>query len=155
MLTKEEKATNFETLTHIRAVQANLNKIIRELLTRGENHDESKLHPPELKSFVEETDHLSGLVYGSPEYHANLTKIKPALDHHYSNNRHHPQHHKNGINDMNLVDIIELFCDWQASSKRHLTGNLNKTIEVNAERFNINPQLVEIFENSVGLLEKS
>lgn len=152
-LTLEQQATNFETMKHILQVGKNINIFVRELLTRAENHDASKLEPPEVEAFTTETKNLSALVYGSPEYHANLAKIKPALDHHYAKNSHHPQHYKNGINDMDLIDIVELFCDWKASSGRHATGNLNKSIEVNADRFSMAPQLVKIFENSVRLFE--
>jgi hypothetical protein len=76
-----------------------------------------------------------------------------ALQHHYDKNAHHPEHYKNGIEDMNLIDIMEMFCDWRAASMRHNNGNLRKSIEINGERFNMSPQLVKIFENTVGILE--
>ena len=63
-------------------------------------------------------------------------------------NRHHPEHHKNGIDDMTLPDILEMFADWKASSERQNSGNILKSIEHNSGRFNINPQLVKIFENT-------
>lgn len=153
-LTLEERATNYETMLHIRQVNKNLNTVIREFLTRSELHDQTKLESPEVESFTEVTKDLHGLTYGSPEYHANRDRIKPALDHHYANNRHHPEHFPNGINDMNIIDIVEMFSDWAASCKRHADGNLRKSIEHNANRYNIAPQLVKIFENSIGLFEK-
>ncbi len=152
-LTLEERATNAETLAHIQQVQHCLNIVVRQLLERGELHDRTKLEPPEVVAFTEHTPHLAALTFGSPEYYAQLKQFQPALDHHYANNRHHPQHFKNGIDDMNLVDLIEMFCDWNASSKRHNDGNLHKSIEINAGRFGINPQLARILENSVGLFE--
>lgn len=144
----------FETAMHIREVQRNIHTIVKELLDRASNHDNSKLESPEVEIFDKFTKHLSGLTYGTPEYTENLKQIKPALDHHYSVSRHHPQHFKDGINDMNLVDIIELFCDWYASTKRTSSGNIRKSIEYNAERFAINPQLVKIFENTIEVLDK-
>jgi len=45
--------------------------------------------------------------------------MKPAIEHHYKNNRHHPEHFNNGIDEMNLVDLIELLCDWKAASERN------------------------------------
>ena len=65
---------------------------------------------------------------------------------------HHPECHKNGINDMNLLDLIEMFCDWKAASERHNDGNIRKSIEINGKRFNMSDQLVKIFENSVEIL---
>lgn len=150
-LTPEEEATNFHTLTHIMKVRDNLDIIIKELLKRGQEHDQSKLVDPEVEAFTRVTHKLSGLTYGSPEFDACKKEIGPALTHHYANNRHHPEHFKNGIDDMNIIDITEMFCDWAASCKRHDDGNLNKSLEINGKRFSMVPQLVKILENSVFL----
>jgi hypothetical protein len=152
-LTTEQKATNYETIKHIRQVQAALNKIIVLLLERGRVHDKSKLEEPELSYFVEHTEKLKDLTYDSKEYKQNLDNIAPALNHHYANNRHHPQHFKNGIADMNIVDLVELLCDWSASCRRQTDGNLRHSIEANAKRFKIEPQLLSILENSIDLIE--
>ncbi len=152
-LTLEEQATNYETSKHIRLVAHNLNVMVKALLDRGENHDLTKLEDPEVQLFAEYTPKLSGVTYGSQEFNDMKKAMGPALDHHYANNRHHPEHFKSGINDMNLVDIMEMFCDWAASCKRHNDGNLNKSIEINGQRFKMSDQLVKIFENTVGLLE--
>ena len=137
-----------ETLSHIRRVQEILSIFIRELLDRGNNHDSSKLSDPELSVFAENTFKLKNLKYGSEEYNESLAAMKPAIEHHYARNRHHPEHHKNGIDDMTLPDILEMFADWKASSERQNNGNILKSIEHNSGRFNINPQLVKIFENT-------
>ena len=50
------------------------------------------------------------------------TKFKPAIDHHYANNRHHPEHWPNGINDMTLMDLIEMLADWKAATARNKNG---------------------------------
>lgn len=152
MLTEKEEATNFKTFRHIERVRNLINVCVRELLGRGEKHDQSKLETPEVELFSEYTDSLAQTTYGSPEYKEFLEKIKPALEHHYANNRHHPEHFKNGIADMNLIDILEMLCDWKASSERHNDGNIRKSIEINAKRFNISPQLTQILENTADLL---
>lgn len=154
-LSIEERATNYETMKHIHLVGSNINKIIYGLMHRGENHDISKLASPEVEAFTAETKNLSGLTYGSPAYFTNLEKIAPALKHHYANNCHHPQHFpKGGINEMNLVDITEMFCDWAASCKRHADGNLRASIEKNADRFGMSPQLTQILYNTMELMEE-
>jgi len=140
------------TLQHIQSVVENLNKFIHHLLKRGELHDASKLESPEAEIFGEAPD-LKDIDYGSEEYKKSLEQLKPALDHHYSKNRHHPEFFKNGIEDMNLIDIIEMFCDWKSSTERNKNGNLRKSIEKNASKHNINPQLVKIFENTVELFD--
>lgn len=151
-LSEAEKATNYDTMRHIERVRNLLNVCIKDLIKRGELHDQTKLASPEVELFTEYTPKLAGSTYGSPEYQGFLKSIKPALDHHYANNRHHPEHHKNGIDDMNLLDIVEMLCDWKAASERHNDGNIRKSIEINANRFNMSPQLVRILENTADLL---
>jgi hypothetical protein len=148
MLTETEKATNYDTMRHIERVRNLLNACVTELLTRGEKHDQTKMADPELSGFIEYTPKLAGCTYGSEEYAGFLKALKPALDHHYANNRHHPESHKNGINDMTLIDLLEMFCDWKAASERHNDGNIKKSIEINSSRFDMNHQLVKIFENT-------
>jgi hypothetical protein len=153
-LSLKEQACNYETTKHIRLVQRLLNKVAVNLIHRGEKHDESKLHSPEVELFTQLTPKLAGVTYNSDEYKNFLQELKPALDHHYSRNSHHPEFHKNGINDMTLVDLIEMFCDWKAATMRHNDGNLNKSIEINAKRYGISDQLCKIFENTVDFIEE-
>lgn len=147
-LTPEQKATNYDTFRHIERVRNLINLFVLELLKRGETHDQCKLESPEVELFTEWTPKLAASTYGSAEYGQMLKSIAPALEHHYANSRHHPQHFKNGLNDMTLIDLVELFLDWKAASERHNDGNILKSIEINAQRFNLNPQLVSIFENT-------
>ncbi len=152
-LTPENKVTNYETLKHIHQVSGNLNVIIKELLDRAQAHDKTKLDSPEVEAFTEVTNKLSASTYGSEEYNATKKAIQPALTHHYAKNRHHPEHFANGVDDMNIVDLVEMFCDWAASCKRHEDGNLRKSIEINGKRFHMPPQLIRILENSISLME--
>lgn len=148
MLTLEQKSTNYDTFRHIERVRNLLNLCIAKILERGELHDQSKLDSPEVELFTEFTPKLAATEYDSDEYKQYKSEMQVALEHHYAKNRHHPEHHKNGIEDMNLIDLLEMFCDWKAASERHNTGNILKSIEVNANRFNMSPQLVHIFENT-------
>lgn len=152
MLSKDEQATNYATISHIHRVAELLHQCIKEMLDRANNHDKSKLEPPEVEFFTKFTKRLAGVTYGSDEYKALLVELKPALDHHYANNSHHPEFYKDGINDMNLLDLIEMLCDWKAASERHNDGNIRKSIEINGNRFGMSPQLIKIFENTVNIL---
>lgn len=152
-MSNEIAATNLETMRHIQKVQHFLNRCAAALIARGEDHDRSKLETPEAEMFAEYTSKLAGSTYGSPEYEGFRKAMGPALAHHYAHNRHHPEHWKDGVNDMNLLDVVEMLCDWRASSMRHNDGNLRKSIEINANRFGLSPQLVRILENTVDFLE--
>lgn len=154
-LTEEQQAVNFETMRHIELVRNLLNGVVVELLERAQKHDQSKLRSPEVELFTEFTEKLRHVTYGSPEYDQFRESMGPALAHHYANNRHHPEHFKDGINDMNLVDLLEMLVDWKAASTRHNDGNLRRSIEVNGDRFGMSPQLIKIFENSIPLVENA
>jgi len=138
-----------EAMKHIHRVRELLFQMIRELDDRARHHDLSKLESPEKEIFGEYTPELAKAEYGSDEYKALLEKVKPAIEHHYANNRHHTEHWKNGINDMTLIDLIEMLVDWRAATERVKNGNIRKSIEINAARYGISPQLTQIFENTV------
>lgn len=153
ILTEEEQKTNIATRDHIAKVKDFMFIIADALLERAFNHDASKLKDPELPLFAEMTPKLAASTYNSDEYKEFLKKLKPALDHHYAKNGHHPEHYPNGINDMDLIDLVELFVDWKAATLRHDDGNLLKSIEMNTERFKIDKQLAQILINTAKLLD--
>lgn len=137
-----------ETLKHIRRVQKLLHEVANNLLERARVHDTSKLSEPEASVFDEYTSKLKGLTYGSEEYFECLRGMKPALDHHYQMNRHHPEHWQGGIRDMSLLDLIEMFVDWKAATERHADGDLGKSIIGNQSRFGYSDELKSIFERT-------
>ena len=194
-LTQQELATNAATWDHINTVMRLLASAQIELMRRQFTHDQSKLLPPEVDTFAEFTPKLKGSTYGSEEYKGFLAAMKPALDHHYSHNRHHPEffdsreesksiaghitmakwacknacalpddiygyeqlqsfleqkqaEHQSSVNGMTLFDLLEMFIDWAAACQRHADGDINRSIEINQNRFNLSPQLVEIFKNT-------
>ncbi len=147
---------NVETQKHIENVRKYIRFITDKLTLRGVDHDASKMESPEVELFAQHTKKLSTLEYDSEEYKASLEALKPALDHHYnsSKNRHHPEHFINGVTDMTLVDLVEMFCDWKAAILRMNDGNLLKSIEQNAERFHIDGQLKQILINTAKSLDE-
>ena len=145
----------FKTLRHIETVRNYLNTIIHQLLARAELHDQTKLQDPERPYFDKYTPLLRDLKYGSEEYRNCLKEMMPAIEHHNKHNRHHPEFFKNGIEDMNLIDLIEMLCDWKAAGLRHTTGDLIKSIEINEMRFGLSFQLVCILKNTAKLLNDS
>lgn len=81
-----------DTLKHIETVRGLIGLAVQELCRRAIYHDESKLKSPEKEVFDEMTPKLAACTYGSEEYRGYLAQMKPALDHHYSKNSHHPEH---------------------------------------------------------------
>lgn len=146
---KEQLQSELEaTQEHIAEVSNILNCVSNQLRARGREHDKSKLSDKELPYFAE-SQGLKTLSYGSKKYFAQFDKLKPALDHHYKNNRHHPEYHENGIQDMTIVDIMEMLSDWLAATMRHGDDhNIFKSINYNRMRFKIKKDLAKIMWNS-------
>ncbi|MBQ6570950.1 hypothetical protein IJI02_01240 [Candidatus Saccharibacteria bacterium] len=143
-----------QTIAHIEEVRKNIRWFTDKLTSRGVNHDRSKLESPEVEAFAERTARLAQVEYGSEAYNHELEELKSTLEHHYAKNRHHPEHFDRGIDDMNLVDLIEMFCDWRAATMRNKNGNLLKSIEINAQRFRIDGQLEQIFVNTAKAIDE-
>lgn len=138
-----------DTLEHIGKVRSFMSHIVRCLLHAADKHDDSKLRIPEKEHFDRMTPKLSGVTFGSDEYRAMLKELGPAIEHHNKMNPHHPEYYVNGINGMNLVDIIEMLCDWKAATLRHADGDIQRSLKVNAKRFGMDKQLVDILSNTI------
>lgn len=148
-----EIETSIEIKKHIYLVSKLIEYFIYEINLRAKQHDMTKFSDEEFDHFCSATK-LKSIKYNSEEYKEELNKLKPALDHHYENNRHHPEHFKNGINDMNLIDLIEMFADWSAATKKHDdTHTVLNSIKINEQRFNMSEQLVKIFKNTFNDFE--
>ena len=152
-----------ETRKHIKQVGDYLLGVIQRLTFCIMCHDKSKLSKEEKYIFDKFTPKLAKCTYGSDKYKEFLNEMKPALDHHYDNNKHHPEHHwrkhhadftgKVGLNDMNLIEIIEMLCDWKAATLRHDDGDIYKSIELNQKRFYYSDEIKDILINTAKYMD--
>jgi hypothetical protein len=146
-----------DTEDHIFRVGDLIMQIHSELWRRALHHDETKLESPEKETFDSVTPKLKELTYGSDEYTEQLKDMKVALDHHYAAYRHHPEHFENGIQEMNLIDVMEMLADWKAATERMDNGNLTTSIYLNAERFGYGSTMLVLLLNTardMGWLDK-
>lgn len=141
------------TYEHITEVRSRLFMVIKDLLNRAHVHDSSKVVEPELPVFDEYTPKLADSTYGSDEYKSFLVGMKPALDHHYANNSHHPEYYDDGILGMNLLDLMEMLCDWLAATMRHADGDIRRSIDINQERFGYDDQIKRLLLNTLDVIE--
>lgn len=144
-----------DTKEHIIKVRTNLNQVVYKLIERAIIHDRTKFVEPEKGAFdtlVAYATKYGEARYGSPEYFSRLDTLNEALSHHYQNNPHHPEFHKNGIRDMSLVDLIEMLADWKAAAERYPTSsnNVRESLRVNRKRFNIPMELVDVLNNTIN-----
>lgn len=136
------------TEEHIKTVRNLIDDFCEEMRKRAMAHDASKLEEPEALAFKEAEARLPALTYGTPEYHEQLKALGPALEHHYKHNDHHPEHYPEGVWDMTLPALVEMFLDWRAATLRHEDGDIIKSIHNNIARFGLAPQLAAIFHNT-------
>ncbi len=152
--------TQKETIIHKIRVLLNIVKLINKLdppdkwklYWRGWNHDISKLRWYEAKHYAKVIFALKGSTYGSDEYKKTLKDIQPAINHHYKKNSHHPEYHKNGIDDMSELDKLELVADWVSAAKRHKNGDVFRSIEINQSRFKYNNETKKWLISMVKLI---
>lgn len=138
-----------DTKSHITDVRSILDKVSKEISLRGKYHDYSKLSSEELSVFQNVLDGKQNAKYGTPEYDQVKVKLAPALEHHYRENRHHPEHFSQGIAGMTLIDLLEMIADWKAATKRHKDDNIMRSIEINVRKYNIDKQLQSIILNTI------
>ena len=112
------------THQHIARVKRCLQVVARSsehaelLLQRAELHDASKFGPEERIPYIWLTEFHRRRREGAVlEYPPGMEqRIKAAIAHHMSHNRHHPEFHADP-NEMTEVDLIEMVCDWTAMSQ--------------------------------------
>ena len=142
------------TRKHIQRVQELLHDTaIVELMKRSRLHDLSKFEPVE----KEPLDRMQELIekegqaqYGTPEYKRRTDLLGPMIEHHRANNSHHPEHYENGIDGMDLFDVMEMFFDWKAASERGEDTCMR--LGVVCDKYDVSPQLRSILYNTAERL---
>lgn len=123
MTSEQIDTTKAELVTrnHIARVSELLGEAAVELIRRGAAHDRSKFEPIELVPLA----HMQALIdaegpaqFGTPEYKRRTDLLGEMIAHHRANNSHHPEYYPNGVEGMDLFDVIEMFFDWKAASER-------------------------------------
>src|SRR5262245_13452673 len=97
---------------------ASISEYGEELIERANVHDASKFGSEERLPYVWLTEYhrcrRSGEPFKYPEGVAD--RVKLAVQHHVTSNRHHPEFHADP-NDMSEVDLIEMVCNWTAMAQ--------------------------------------
>lgn len=143
-----------DLVDHKRRVAGHMQIVANELFRRAAVHDNSKFETEEFEAYEEAFPGLQKYAYGTEEFKAELAKIRPAIEHHYAANDHHPEHFPDGIIGMNLIQVIEMVCDWMAASERSQTS-LYKGMELNRKRFEIDRQLIGVIAHTLIWLQDS
>lgn len=136
---------------HKQRVSKHLKAFTDNLGDRALCHDDSKLVPPEFPAYSSMIDEFEKHPFGTEGYTNAKTKIADAVKQHYKMNRHHPEHFENGVEGMDLADLIEMVCDWKAATLNHKSapGNMERSLNHAIEKYKISPQLAKILYNTI------
>lgn len=140
---------------HIRNVESNCillgTKLIEQgnielghrLIANGMVHDASKFYGIEFEN----------LSYNEPskEETAKL-KMKMAIHHHNTTNKHHPEAWPGGIKEMPLVYLAELVCDWKSRSEEFGTSLKDWVNQSATHRWNFNEN-DEVYKDIISLVD--
>lgn len=92
-----------------------MNQFASSLLTRADNHDNSKLKEPEI-SLWRNMDKEPRYPYSedpNSDYQQKLKRYRPVFELHYDHNRHHMEYFQRHNDEfgMDLLDLLEFICD--------------------------------------------
>lgn len=136
-----------DVLEHKRKVEYWMRRFWTQLENRAPIHDDSKLRNFEEKAMFDKwVPELKVRTFGSDEYKEALAQMGEGLKMHYEANRHHPEHYKNGIEGMTLIDVVEMVADWMAAAE---AKDVHIDLDYLAKRFGISEQLVKIIANQL------
>ncbi len=147
-MTDKEIKTIELTIAHKESIARYMAKFSAELAYRAAIHDNSKFQKDELEGYSECADEFNTHPFDSAAERLLREKLTKVMSLHRTRNRHHPEYFENGIDDMNLIDLIEMISDWKSASERAPGDSVRKGLPIMKDKYNISPQLLKILENT-------
>lgn len=135
-------------ISHKRAVQRWMQKFGIILLKRGEEHDNSKLEEPEFSGWCK-MDEEPRYPYGSYEYNEKIKRFHPLFVEHWKKNRHHPEYFNYNFEDMDLIDMVEMLCDWLSYRDCITYSEASKLVSTQCDRYNFSDDVKELILNTL------
>jgi hypothetical protein len=162
MLAFFERRTNehIERVRRCLRLLANVPDYGAELIERAKVHDASKYGAEERIPYVWLTEYHRCRRQGEFfEYPVGMaTRVKQAIHHHVTSNRHHPEFHAHP-DDMSDVDLIEMVCDWTAmaqefdeeggSARPWADKTIGKRVAFNADKRRFIYQIIEQLDRQI------
>ncbi|WP_146416573.1 DUF5662 family protein [Crateriforma conspicua] len=150
---------HIERVRQCLTVMASVTEYADELEERARVHDASKFGPEERIPYIWLTEFHRCRRSGEPFTYPDgmEERVRSAIDHHMTTNRHHPDFHADP-NDMTDVDLIEMVCDWTAMSQEFgqdggsARGWADKTI---GKRLHLNETKRQFVYAMIDLLDSS
>jgi hypothetical protein len=115
--------------------------IIARLFKRAFLHDMSKLYIDEIRGFSQFVDNYGSCNYDSPQYNERKKLLADTLALHYQRNSHHPEHYGD-IRMMNIIDVVEMVCDWKAAV-HYNHGSVKASLQAQKARYKLEGQMLK------------
>lgn len=150
-MSQEEEKTKSYIRGHINRVRKWMSAFIAALENRSATHDQSKLEENEILGWIQ-MDQEPRYDYGTLEYTSKKERYSWLFDKHYAANRHHPEYfeiHKNKEAEMDLIDLIEMICDWVSYKDDIRYTEASKLVEVQCDRFGFSEELKQLMINTI------
>lgn len=122
-----------------------------DVLRRACSHDNSKFELSEFYRLVGIMSDNTDESFTNPLSKMTDREVN-AVEVHWRNNRHHPEHHDN-INDMSESDIIEMVCDWFSRSQQYGTDFMEFVECRQKNRFKFSDDKYRLVEHYCILLQ--
>ena len=138
------------TTLHIAQVRKLMISFAVDLIERSAIHDASKFDPVE-QGPLDELERIKAeqgeVTYGTPEYKERTKLLGPMIEHHYANNSHHPEFHREGIYGIDLLDLVEMVLDWVAAGKARNPDGVVR-MQYALTNYDVSPMLTAVIQNT-------
>jgi hypothetical protein len=157
---EERTQAHIERVRRCLALLAEVTPFGAELLERAKVHDASKYGPEERVPYIWLTEQHRRRRVGEPfDYPPGVAEaVRRAVDHHLTSNRHHPEFHASP-DDMTVVDLAEMICDWTAmaqefdehgrSARDWADKTLGKRLLLNAANTVLVYELIDLLDRQI------
>lgn len=138
---------------HRALVHDKMATVSRDINTRARHHDQSSLNGSEFRIYEEHFDELQKYPMFDPRRDAVLKEMRVATMYHHNANDHHPEHFDDGINGMNLIQMIEFVADIMSQSEQNGI-DVYEMLPLLKDQYDISSQLYQVILNTVAGIKR-
>lgn len=149
----DEKEFLHSNITHRYYVGYFLSRVIEELTRRAVLHDVSKYSDSEFQGFIQSAYYVLG-PWGKENIPDEVRKrLRESMTKHHEANDHHPEHFQCGMEDMDLIQLLEMAIDWKSAMIRHGNFDIEENVRVGQTRFGYPDFFAKILVNTLKRIQ--
>lgn len=129
---------------HVLTVQQYMLEIIELLQLNSIYHDSSKYLNSDEWALLQHKYLLDSLEYGSSEFNTLIEELKPSVDEHHYNNRHHIEFHEHYL-QMSMFDWLEWLADLKSFESNN---NFYNMLQSQFKKYEIDKSTQQLLTNT-------